>query len=253
VIGINSYTMKTNRKIIIWLNLTVCLLSVQLSGQIIVRHHGASDPIGQGFDLSGGGPNVQVEPVFGDGGLDSWKIRSMSNSAYADYYYRLTSSQLTLAMTQGWEMVARMRFVEIGFFNGGLIAFHMGDTRFRLGVTVIDEHELLISGDGFPSFTLQTDALAYHEYRLVFDPALDAAAIWIDGALKVAEVPGVKPLYSSTSLSFGAPSEGIKHSHWNEVTFRIIPEPATVALLAGLGALLLAGVVRRRRRQASSP
>jgi hypothetical protein len=190
------------------------------------------------------------QPVLDDRGFDSWKIQS---TVHAYYVHPFTPEEVQSAMMNGWEMTARFRFAEVGPFAGSTIALHMGNVRFRLWIDAISENQLGIGGSSFSSFLFETDALAYHEYRLVFNPILDEAALWIDGSVKVTGIPPQQIGYAASDFRFGDPSEGITNSHWNEVTFRIIPEPATVALLSGLGALLLAGAVRRRRRASFGP
>lgn len=144
-------------------------------------------------------------------------------------------------------MSANMRFVEVSDFTGALMEVQTEAKRFRLRITSV-EGELVVSGDRIEPFTLEGDALDYHEYTIVYDAVLDQAALWIDGVERVTGIGGNIPSPVPYFI-FGATGESITYSHWNEATFAIIPEPATVAFVSGLGALLIVVVVRRRQRK----
>src|SRR5690606_39174961 len=85
----------------------------------------------------------------------------------------------------------------------------------------------------------------YHEYSLIYDAVDEIAALWITGIGHVADIPS-GPVLPDGMVSFGAWSG---HTHWNEVTLTIVPEPAMVALLFGLGVMVFVGGVRWRRRK----
>ena len=216
------------------------------SGQTIIQHLGATDPVTAGFTLSSTG-DVQLGPVFGDLGFDSWKIHSRITIESATYNYFLMPAEREAAMTDGWMMSANTRFVEASDAAFVIMSFATETRRFRLRISAIDNGELVVSGDAIHPFSFEGDALGYHEYALVYDPLLDEAALWIDGIVRVTGISGATVPSASPYFIFGASGEGITHSHWNEASFAIIPEPATVALLTGMVALLATGILRRRR------
>lgn len=70
---------------------SVCLGAVLLpangmSGQTIIQHLGAANPVTEGFTLNSTG-DVQLGPVFGDLGFDSWMIHSRTHTESATYNY----------------------------------------------------------------------------------------------------------------------------------------------------------------------
>lgn len=216
------------------------------SGQVVVQHLGAIDPRIEGFRLSLGEP-AEIGPVFDDLGFDAWKIRSTSHNDWASYAYTLTDQELQAAMDKGWRLSAQVRFVETSEDARFKIEFNMGTRRFRVAISGVNDREIVPSGDDIDPFSIDLDALDYHEYELRYNPLLDRAALWVDGVEHKTDIFGREVQTSVPVIIFGATGESITHSHWNEVTFEIIPEPATVALLAGVGALLATSTLRRRQ------
>ena len=70
--------------------------------------------------------------------------------------------------------------------------------------------------------------------------------LWVDGIDTGVEF---LPRSSTSSLLVLGAGEAVTEAYWHELTLTIVPEPATVALLTGVGALFVAGFVRRRIRK----
>lgn len=215
-------------------------------GQTIIQHLGATDPLSEGFTLTSSG-DVQLGPVIGDLGFDSWMIRSRTHTESATYHYSLIPDELQAATTNGWVLSANMRFVEVSEHAWMIMEFRMGTTRFRL-VTSPSDGGIVVSGDDIQPFSFEGDALDYHDYALVYERTSEKAALWIDGIEWVTGISGFQTAFPGSAIYFGASGESITNSHWNDVTLAIVPESATLAFLAGLGALLVAGAVRWRHR-----
>lgn len=216
--------------------------------QVIVQHSGAADPVTEGFTLSSWN-EVQLGPVVGDLGRDAWKIHTRDSWESGSYYYRLTPQEIAGATTYGWEYSASLRFVEMSEFTRVTMAFLTEEIRFRLALSSNNAGKFIVSGDGIQAFVLDVDPLEYHHFRMAYDAELEYASLWIDGVEQVKNIPPPSVPGATASVSFGASGEDVAYSHWNEFSFAVVPEPAAVALLAGMGALLVAGGVRWRRRK----
>ncbi len=243
--------MKTKTVIFLLLAITASLYPGRAFGQIIIQHSGAVDPVTEGFTLSSAG-NVQLGPVFEDLGFNSWVIHSRDHNEGASYHYFLTAGEQQAAMAFGISLSANMRFVEVSDYTRMSMEFQTGTRRFRLIVTATDNGTLLVSGDGIPAFSLETNALDYHHYSIAYEAASNTAALWIDGIEWATDIQGAQITFPAATITFGASGESITYSHWNDVTLAIIPEPTTLPLLLGLGALLFVGVLRWRTRQGRS-
>ena len=215
-------------------------------GQTIIQHTGANDPVGQGFILDIRG-DAQLGPVVDDNGFDSWMIHSRLHTEAASYAYPLTTSEQTAAANQGWSLSANLRFVEVSEHARALLFVQMGTKRFRVGIAAAGTDEMVFSGDIFGPISFEGNPTEYHAFSLVYDALSETAALWVNGTVVIPNITGGE-VATPAMVGFGATGESITHSHWNEVTFAIIPEPATAALLVGAGALLAVGVWRRRRR-----
>jgi hypothetical protein len=214
-----------------------------ISAQVIVRHFGATDPVLQGFPLAPPA-TTQNGPVLDDFGRDAWSI-STTGGQPASYAYMLSPEEVNAATTNGWILFARMRSVTAGRNS---LRFDTGTQSFRLGIELGPDGDITLWDVSIPIYTFEGAGNAYHEYSIVYDVLDQTAAVWIGGVGRVAELSvqssPVQPLFL-----FGV-QQNPGHSHWNEVTFTIVPEPTTVALLMGCGALAVVGAIRWRRRNA---
>lgn len=228
--------------------LTAALLSLlmnALHARLVVQHIGADDPQVQGFVLMPPG-NGEVGPVHGDSGKDAWLVHTRSGNEGAIYSHRLTSQEQADAATHGWILSATMRLVDLPDDGGTLLRFYSGSEIFRLSFSADSEDTVFIGGSG-SGYRLEGSDGGYHQYDLVYDPIAEVAALWIDGVESVSEWYGWPTIPHESEVWFGA-SQAVTRSHWHEVSFTIIPEPVTVVLFSGIGALLVAGAVRWRRR-----
>jgi hypothetical protein len=236
-----------------WL-LTALALAALLQvvhAQIIVQHIGANDPRTEGFVRTNFVGKTEVGPVFDDFGRDAWMIKLTSVSDHVYYTHYLTPQQTAEAMTYGWELSVTVRFLAMP--PSTALNFQTGNEGFTMDFRSGPAGELAVIDRRGTYYFVEDHQGGYHNYRFVYDPLLELAILWVDGVdtgvgFRSSSVSGERSLW----LAAGESREGTQ-AHWHEITLTIIPEPATVALLSGLGALLLAGVVRRRRRASFGP
>jgi hypothetical protein len=217
-----------------------------MSAQVVIQHFGAIDPETEGFTRSAGG-DVQIGPVFEDLGYDSWKIHSRTHQEFASYFSRLHALEEQAALEYGWSVSSRVRFVELTNYTTVNWEFTVGGVRFRVAVDATEGNGIVVRGDGIDPFSFDGVPTAYHDYLLAYDAVSETAALWINGVQQVTGILGFQSTVPAT-IHFGATGESITYAHWHEFTLAIVPEPATLSLLAGIGVLVMAGAVRWRRR-----
>lgn len=214
-------------------------------GQVVVQHTGANDPITEGFTLLQPG-NAEVGPVFEDFDRDAWSIRLQSQTEYGAYEHALTERERQDAATFGWELSVTLRFLSFPDVWGNGVYFYTGAHRFSMEFFTDSDGTLWISDSlSGGDYRFEGGDDDYHRYTLVYDPLAELARLWVDG---VDSEFDFRPRNSGSDASFrfGA-GQVVTHAHWNEVSLTIIPEPATVALVAGILALAGAVVYRPKR------
>lgn len=235
-----------------WLLAAVCqpLFSLTLHAQIVVEHMGANDPVTEGFALTRFLGNPEVGPVFDDLGRDAWMIKLTSVSDNVQYTHNLTQQQGEDAMRFGWELSATVRFLSMPPSTG--LAFHTGNDLFWMMFRTFPNGVLYVTDNRGTAYSFEDHDGGYHNYKLVYDPLSELAKLWVDGIDTGVEfLPRSSTSGSWLMLGAGESVEGTQ-AHWHEINLTIVPEPATLALLTGVGALFVAGIVRRRKRKGRS-
>ncbi len=215
--------------------------------QTIIQHSGANNPLTEGFSISSlHNPEVQqLGPVFDDQGFDAWSIKDSRPSGYTFYQYALLPEETESASIHGWMMSANMRFVELGDSRLDLMTASNG---FTFYLTLKSNGDIVVSHRQVVLYTIEGGGNDYHEFSLVYDVEDTTVSLWIDGSLRLTNIFESTNYSAPTSVLFGNGGPH-GHTHWNEFTFAAIPEPATVALLSGLGALVFVGALRWRERK----
>lgn len=218
--------------------------------RVVVQHIGANDPLTEGFVLDHLVGGAEIGPVFDDLGRDAWMIKSNSPQEAVEYQAFFTDQDREDAIAHGWELSATVRFIDVSESqNAQSLGFDTGSEAFWLTFFTDLNGVLRVSDRRGTSYSLEDSDGGYHSFKLEYDTLTAAASLWVDGAESGLEfLSDVSTNQRMLRLSTG---EGPDHAHWNEVTFRIIPEPMTVALLTGLSALFFVGIVRWRKRKAA--
>jgi hypothetical protein len=223
------------------------ILSFTASAQVVIRHIGANDPETEGFIPFGSGM-VETGPVFDDFGRDSWSIKSIDGSG-SYYSHPVDAEDRQAAINYGWIVSGDMRITDP---NGrGMLQFGANENAYRITAWLVDGNDIIINNGGHTVYRIENGGTNYHRYTFVYDALDQAASLWIDGIFR-ANVVSHNALPQG-GLYFGVDGVGVSgHTHWSEVSLTIIPEPSTVALLTGFGALFFTGAVRWRKRKSSS-
>ena len=218
---------------------------------LVAQHVGATDPANEGFDVNLGG-NAQVGPVIGDLGLDAWSIDLDGGVAF--YRHSLTATEQTSAASAGWTMSLRLRMVEFPVTLDGMFAeFYTGANRFLLRFEAQSDGDPIVYAGLYPDtqfFVLEGGGAAYHDYALTFRPETGTATLSVDGVGQLDDVKG-RPSGSAARFDWGG-AQTTAHANWNEASLAIVPEPATLVLLAA-GLLRASRRTRRRLHAAGRP
>jgi hypothetical protein len=219
-------------------------------------------------------PGTQVWPFGGtlgyftpinDGGTFAWAQDTSSNVTINSYYWiTVTNNDANQAAAQGWSLTARVRLPVAGQTSvggsGKTVAYGDGDRGWIVHFSTQangDPTVWLLAWNSpytWPgvSYTLSgAGTSAYHTYKLVYDPAMTSADLFVDGNEVISNFVGQGPGYvpGQKFVAWGDTSGADGGDvNWNFVEWYAVPEPATMALI-GFGAAAL--LVQRKRRQAS--
>ena len=222
---------------------------VAIFGQgTIILHQGATDPVTEGFTYSGA-PDA-VGPVYGDLGLDAWRTSVTTN--LSRYTQLLTPEQQAQATGADWIMSATLRVVQTADYTRGntWLAFYAGNASFPLDFGADSNGDPFVNfgnSSGTPRFVLAGAGSTYHNYQLRYSTTSGIADLWVDGVERFTGISGLSG-FSGWGLFWGELQGGNSAANWNYISFEIIPEPSSLALL-GCGGVLLAGHWLRRFRR----
>jgi len=99
-----------------------------------------------------------------------------------------------------------------------------------------------------PVFALEGGGPGYHDYQLFYHATTEQVALWVDGVERVSDITGTAGSSGWGGL-WGAAQGTDSQANWNRVSFEIIPEPSSLALLGCGGVLLCACLLRRGRKR----
>jgi len=248
--------------------LTLAAAAVLFAGSaahaaVIISHSGANDPATEGFTFAQGSNwNGTSQAVSNDpiGGLDAWEISDSTTGSSGDFASfdsgSLGAAVDNAANNDGWVLRTRARVLgssglATGFVQYGNPTFS-GRHSLDLGVDTNGNAVVTVNfdnADGGASYN--TNTTGYVLYELVRDPTEDTAHVvdlFVNGAEVLSDI-SVAGAFDIDTVRFGDNTSGnIGGANYNLVEFqtgtKLIPEPASVALL-GLGGMML---LSRRRR-----
>jgi hypothetical protein len=216
----------------------------------VVLHQGATDPVTEGFTYSG--VPTSIGPVIGDLGVDAWSTKIGTNTI-TYYSQSLTPLQQAQAAGVDWIMSATLRVVQTADYTRGnsFARFYMGAELFPLDFGANSNGDPFVhfgNASATPLFTLVGAGSTYHNYQLRYHASTSTADLWVDGAERFTGIAGI-PGFAWWGVTWGEGQLGNSQANWNRVSFEIIPEPSSLALL-GCGGVLLTGHWLRRFRKA---
>jgi hypothetical protein len=234
----------------------------------VFTHSGDADPLSEEFsrDFVFGAPSA-IGPIADDQGLPAWSVLGTGqDSQYSYASGALSTSQLIDITNHGFTFTMIARAVQginptydashpVAVAGGGL---NTGLQRFDVALGLDGNGNSVVflvtaddnSGPGSslvgtgPSYTLTGND--YHTYTLTYDPLTQLADLFIDGVQRIEGYAGNSTNRSNVGLYFGAASGGQGDFNFVEVTS--VPEPSTLALALGGGAIGLLAYIRRRFR-----
>jgi len=230
------------------------LLALPVEADVIFGHYGATDPETEGWDADPevGTSVTPVGPILDDGGYDAWFINdvvSSSSGSSGGYWGVLDETQSTQAATDGWKLRTTVRVANVPDVGYGSVAvyFFDGATQWYLDFETDATGQQIVTAVtalGFAGIDYNSGSGGYHSYEIVYDPLAGNADVFVDGVEQISDWEGMSTAINENRFKFGSGcSLDVGQGNYSLVEFEIVPEPATLTLLA-LGAL---AALRRRR------
>ena len=211
----------------------------------ILSHIGTNAPAVEGWvpndDPFLGGNSANVAPDI----TPSWQIQDVSTSQSA--WYGNTFAVGDLPVGSPWVQTVEVRVDSSSGASAAFSFVHDGSTLFQFFFTT-GELRYFDTGAG-SAFLLNADnSTDFRTYEFAYDPVNDEIDISLDSVYQTSLASSAFFAFATTpGQGFGAPaSSNTSDSRWAQVSFNVVPEPGTFAMLmgGGLGMLFL----RKRRR-----
>ncbi len=172
-------------------------------------------------------------------GYNAWKItdRSEQPKGGRSYYIPVTDTQIANASAYGWRLYARLRMVDD--FNDTMsqvVLYDSGPRRWVLFFDLDKNGDLVVTQQhsaGTKQHRITADGTGknvYHEFELIYDPAIKTAKFMADGNLIRSGDAGNPSPYTEKEVVFGTGSSvGQGEANWNLVQWEIFSGiPATI-------------------------
>ena len=175
-------------------------------------------------------------PVIDDMGLgvDAWAIDDHSTYREDGYRVSFTTQEISDAASMGWRLSARLRIVhiadELDFTAAQIVIGTGGSGNFAMGFNHEDHGSPLVNvGSEREPIVVDLDDLddGYHLYEMVFNPSMNEAELFVDGALRASNIQA-STYYDrsfSFSVTFGSTfTAGTGHANYNLVKYEIMSD-----------------------------
>jgi len=237
------------KKTLLAVCVTVLMVGGPAFGQVVFEHVGDLDPLDEGW-----GPDMEgaytVEPV-NDGGVLAWRISDEGQDDQVAYWYDVGGAQGDMA-AMGWILTGELRVTsgpDAPVNNTVMIQVRANGRWWRLDFGTDAGNNPLIGLfiPGSPTYDgiiAGTQGDGYHTYQIVNTGNPDLCDVVVDG--ETVYTDWTAGATSRTSMAFGSNNSGIVglgSANYALVRLELIPEPATIALLA-----VAAGALLRRRK-----
>jgi len=217
-------------------------------------HQGKKRPdTREGFTVgqTNNGAGITTQPGVEAGGVEYWEI---IDTGQALYHYVDALDTAELDDPSGWTATAKVRLLSSSTHRyASFMTVMDGGDRWTL---TLDEDAVWCQSESGYTKLLDMDTTdAYHTYQLLHDPAADSTKVIVDGETVTWLTRDDVFNSSSAEFAWGTwNTYSSSQARWNLARFQVgqhpIPEPSTLAIMAGLGGFL-ALLVRRRRRTAA--
>jgi hypothetical protein len=220
---------------------------------VIASHYGQLDPVNEGWQSVG---SMSGAPI--NDGLNAWQMDDNStgpDNFGIQYVFPTSSSVVSDAMTKGWVLDFNVKVLDAMNSTSMHIAFGGDGTSFNF------DFRPSITNQGNQCFTLGSTSslggadsgydttgsgLSYQHYTIVYDPAVSAAKVYLNGGLVVSNwVAGAANGDPGIEVWTGSSRTG--EMRLASLEFSAVPEPSVVSLFATGVFGLLAYAWRKRK------
>jgi len=237
------------KKVVLAMCVTVLMVCGTTFGEVIFEHVGDVDPQTEGFSVDSGGSGWSVGPVD-DGGVAAWRVSDEEDRSQIAYQFPLSDDD-RIAMLEGWTLSARLRITtgpNDPVDNAIMFQTRANGRWWRLDFGTDEQNNPLVGlfvPSSPPSEILSgvVQGDGYHTYEIVNEGDPNICKILVDGVTVFTDWTAGPT--SRTSAAFGSNNSGntgLGSANYEFV--RLIPEPATIALLA----MAVPALLRSRRR-----
>ena len=239
----------TERSISLTCGIMSALAITSAQSQVLFNHAGATDPTSEVWTQVQSGSGPSVGPVINDlgTGLNAWSVASSTSTGLLAYTQTPTAAQIQQGNLFGWSLSATLRITRIPDLSldaSPSIAYITGPLRWNVFLGAQADGDPVVSIPAQGNFALEGGGSGYHTYRLTYDPASSTADFFIDGVERISNLSPVA-LFSPPEVYFGIGTAAPGGANFNSVTFAVVPEPSSWALLF-LGGVSLGFVFRSR-------
>jgi hypothetical protein len=221
--------------------LTVAANPASGQGTTFFQHSGYANPTNEGFNFSGLGGGAQVGAVTNDLGQNAWFIAPTS-SFIPWYSQSMTSQEQSQALGSDTLVNLSLRLVGSAYAN---IDYSTGLKSFQMEVYNGSGNDLWVQIQ-YSKYLLVNSASAYNNFQIIYDPALDAANLLVNGVARITGVAGFSGTPGPANLFLDVNSG---QANWSLASMGVTPEPSST-LLVFLGGGVLIYVCQRNRRSA---